>query len=369
MIFLGAGASKPFGIPTLEEFSKEVMTKLEQLDQGDILARIKDSCKEFDIELDFETLYSILEGMVNPEESVRHAGPLVAFLVRKKAELPKSYNYTETLDGLRRTIYEKCTIDDQRFSEVKRCYDSLFEVTDKNYSSEGVIGGAIYSYNIGKVFATTNYDMALELYLYEKGIRIIDGYTHTTGLVKAHDPRSLWDPIPVGSLALYTTVLKLHGSIFEFLKGDKIVKTDLDPHRSNLPFKINVEQEMMIYPTKEKDILVQPYFTAFSAFKRIRWSKLLVIGYSFHDMPINTAILENMRDIDNSQLIVINPKADDVIENLYNNAPKAFSWKIPKNRLFKFSGEFGTSEVFEYLRRIERVSDKQDIDFDPTKFE
>ena len=60
---------------------------------------------------------------------------------------------------------------------------------------------------------------------------------------------------------------------------------------------------------------------------------------------------------------------DDVIENLYNNAPEGFSWKIPKNRLFKFSGEFGTTEVFEYLRRIERVSDNQDADFDPTKFE
>lgn len=153
------------------------------------------------------------------------------------------------------------------------------------------------------------------------------------------------------------------------MKGDKIVKTMIDPHSSNLPFTINVEREMMIYPTKEKDILVQPYFTFFSAFKRIRWSKLLVIGYSFRDEPINTAILENMQDIDNSQLIVINPKADDVIENLYNNAPVGFSWKIPKNRLFKFSGKFGSSEVFEYLRKIERVSDNQDPDFDPSRFE
>ena len=92
---------------------------------------------------------------------------------------------------------------------------------------------------------------------------------------------------------------------------------------------------MMIYPTKEKDILIQPYFTFFSAFKRIRWSKLLVIGYSFRDEPVNTAILENMREIENSQLIVINPKTDDVIENLYNNAPEGFSWKIPQESLIQ----------------------------------
>ena len=134
MIFLGAGASKPFGIPTLEEFSKEVISKLEELSQGDILERIKESCKEFDIELDFETLYSILEGMVNPEVSVRRAGSLTAFLVGKKANLPKSYNYTAILDGLRKTIYEKCSINEQRFSEVERCYDNLFEVTNNNNS-------------------------------------------------------------------------------------------------------------------------------------------------------------------------------------------------------------------------------------------
>jgi len=364
MIFLGAGASKPFRIPTLEELSKEVMTKLEELGQEDLLERIKNSCEEFNIELDFETLYSILEGMINPEISVRHAGPLAAFIVGKKSHLPKSYDYAAILDDLRKTIYEKCTIDNQCFAEVERCYDSLFEVTNKNISEEGLIGYAMGAMKINRVFVTTNYDMSLELYFLSKGFEILDGFKDTGGLVKSYNPSSLENP-----LSKERTVLKLHGSIFQFAKGDEIVKTKLDPHSPTLPFKINVEREMMIYPTKGKDILVQPYFTFFSTFKRIRWSKLLVIGYSFRDEPVNTAILENMRDQNNSQLIVINPKADDVIENLYDNVSESFSWKIPKNRLFKFSGKFGTSEVFEYLRRIESVSDNQDPDFDPAKFE
>jgi hypothetical protein len=110
MIFLGAGASKPFGIPTLEEFSKEVITKLEKLNHTDILERIKTSCKEFNIELDFETLYSILEGLINPVNSVQHAGPLTAFLVKSKKNLPKGYDYFQILADLRKLLYEKCSI-------------------------------------------------------------------------------------------------------------------------------------------------------------------------------------------------------------------------------------------------------------------
>jgi hypothetical protein len=132
-----------------------------------------------------------------------------------------------------------------------------------------------------------------------------------------------------------------------------------------MPFEIVVGRQMMIYPTRGKDILAQPYFSFFSAFKNIRWSKLLVIGYSFRDEAINTAILENMKDTIASQLIVINPNADEAIDNLYSNLSERLQEKIPKHRLFKFRGKFGSPEVYEYLSRIERVSDNQDSTFDP----
>jgi hypothetical protein len=207
--------------------------------------------------------------------------------------------------------------------------------------------------------------MALELYFFSKGIPIVDGYKESAGPVKHFDPSLLWNLYETGNRA----IIKLHGSIWQFLRGNEMIKTILDPNSTALPFKIKVEREMMIYPTREKELLSYQFFPFFSIFKRIMWSKLLVIGYSFRDEPINTAIIENMKLNKKSQIIIISPKPDEVLENLYNNIPEGFSWKIPKNRLFKFSGEFGTSEVFEYLHRIERVSDNQDPDFDPTKFE
>ena len=75
---------------------------------------------------------------------------------------------------------------------------------------------------------------------------------------------------------------------------------------------------MMIYPVGEKPILQEPYFSFYSLFKEQLWSVLIVIGYSFRDAPVNTAILERLsaQEGPNPKLIVINPHADDVIKHL-----------------------------------------------------
>jgi len=218
------------------------------------------------------------------------------------------------------------------------------------------------SVNIGRVIATTNYDMSLELYFLKKDIPIIDGFKDRGAYQKYYDPLILLNPYDREG----KTIIKLHGSIFYFSEGDNVIK--VKPYSKDMPYRIDIGREMMIYPTREKDILISPYYSLYNAFRNIKWTKLLVIGYSFRDEPINTAILDNMK-YNNSQLIVINPNPNEVIENLYLNTLDNFKWKIPRNRLFKFSGKFGSSEAFDYLKRIETVSDNQDSDFDPTRLE
>jgi hypothetical protein len=367
MIFLGAGASKPYGIPTLEEFSEEILSKLRQIGHDEVIENVLSSLKEFNMTIDFESFYSILEGLINPISSVQYAGPLTAFLVRNKRNLPKGYDYSRVLSDLRRLIYEKCSIisSEENFKKVEECMDKLLKATRQNHCDENSITSGNQGVNIGKTFVTTNYDMALELYFLSREIPIIDGYEDSGAIVKHFQPSLLSNPY---TSAHSRTVLKLHGSIWQFLSSNEMIKTKLDPISGGLPFKIQVEKEMMIYPTREKDILIYPYFYFFEAFKNIRWTKLLVIGYSFRDEPVNTAILENMKYTDNSQLIVIDPEVDRAVDNLYQYVPDSIKWQIPKQRLFKFSGKFGTDEVYEYLQRIERVSDNQDPTFDPSAF-
>lgn len=210
MIFLGAGASKPYEIPTLEEFSKYVFDKLEKLGHEEVLENIQSSLKEFDIAIDFEALYSILEGLTNPYRAVQYAGPLTAYLVGTKDNLPRKYDYGEVLRDLKRIIYDECTINEEQLREVTRCMDQLIDVTKENTcieKIEGVTGPR--SVNIGSVFATTNFDMALELYFFSKEIPIVDGYEDTGAITKYYKPEILLDPYQQGKKA----IIKLHGSI------------------------------------------------------------------------------------------------------------------------------------------------------------
>ena len=272
MIFLGAGASKPYGIPTLKEFSEYAIQILEKMGHEQTIQSIKDSLNEFDMVMDFEALYSILEGLVNPTKSVQYAGPFTAFLVSSKKNLPLDSDYSEVLSDLRKIIYDKCSIicNEQKFSIVEKCMDQLLAVTKENRCIEQIIGlTGPRSVNIGKLFVTTNYDMALELYFLKKEVPITDGYKDTGFLVKHFDPALLSDPHnPQESRG----IIKLHGSIWQFLQGNKMIKTKLDPHSDSLPFRIQVEKEMMIYPTKQKDILSRQFFPFFKAFKAISWS-------------------------------------------------------------------------------------------------
>jgi len=357
MIFLGAGASKPYGIPTLQEFSRYVFDKLKEIGHNEVLRDIQESLKEFNMTVDFESLYSVLEGLTNPTKSVQYAGPLTAYLVRNRDSLPTGYDYSEVLADLRKIIYEKCMLDAVSLFKVRDCMDRLLDVTKENTCIEGIAGRVgPKPVNIGKVFATTNYDMALELYFLSKEEPIIDGYKDTGALTKYFHPVILLDPYdPLGR-----AIIKLHGSIWQFLRGGQMIKTKLDPHSRAIPFDIQVEREMMIYPTREKDILNYQFFAFFEIFKSIRWTKLLVIGYSFRDEPINTTIIENMQLNNKSQIIIINPDPDQVLKNLYNNIRENIAWRIPDYRIYKFAGEFGSPEVYEYLKSIERVSYDQE---------
>jgi len=356
---LGAGASKPYGIPTLEEFSEDILSKLRQIGHDEVIENILESLKEFNMTKDFESFYSILERLTNPVRSVQYAGPLTAFLVRSKRNLPKSYDYTQVLVDLRKLIYEKCSIlsNEENFKQIEKNMDKLLEVTKENYSIESIPGRiGRQNVNIGRIFITTNYDMALELYFLAKEVSVTDGYADTGALVKHFNPSLLSNPYEQGN----RVIIKLHGSIWQFLRGDEMIKTKLDPNSGGLPFKIQVEREMMIYPTREKDILNYQFFPFFSIFKSITWTKLLVIGYSFRDEPINTAIIENMKLNKESQIIIINPNPDEVLENLYNNIPGNIEWRIPEYRIYKFAGEFGSPIVYEYLKSVGRVSDDQE---------
>lgn len=319
MIFLGAGASKEFGIPTLQEFSKDVFDMLTNLGHENIINNIVASLNEYDLTIDFESLYAILQALKNPYQSIRNSGAVTAYFSKKDANLPRGYNYDKVLGDLRRIIYEKCSLKDSDANKIVEVYDQLFSFGE-GYEELLRVENANINSTLTKILVTTNYDMSLELYLMNRQRQYLDGYVPRLGnpLVKDFNP-NLLKSILIPNSPIWSTsepiLLKLHGSIWQFIQNNSMIKTIVNPQASP-PIPINVEKEMLIYPTKEKEILSRNYYPFFHVFKEIRPSIMIVIGYSFRDEPINTTIVENLRRNPKSRLVVFNPNAEQIIQNI-----------------------------------------------------
>ena len=240
------------------------------------------------------------------------------------------------MEDLRKIIYEKCYLEREKISLISKIYDPLFQTTSKLKVREGY-GSIPPNVNIplDMIIATTNYDMSLELYFMSNEIYYSDGYTGPSGsLIKKFAPNMLQNAYNYRHF-----IIKLHGSIWQFIRNNEMIKTIIDPEKAPIP--ISIEKEMMIYPTKEKEILTYQYYPFFNLFKNIKWDSLVVIGYSFRDDPINMAIIENMQLIPTSKIIVINPDPEKVLDNL--------EWKIPGERVIKIPGKFGSDEINKEL--------------------
>jgi hypothetical protein len=136
-------------------------------------------------------------------------------------------------------------------------------------------------------------------------------------------------------------LIKLHGSIWQFKQGNRVIKTIEDPKKSSLDIKI--DEEMLIYPIGEKPMLRNPYYSLYKIFKEQEWFRMIAIGYSFRDEPVNIAIAENLEKVKYATLIVLNPEPEKVIQNF---GPVASRFD---DRIIRVSGEFGDEKVFERL--------------------
>ena len=345
MLFLGAGASKPFGVPTLQEFSKIVIEELNDIGYEDIINEIITSLENFEMIVDFESIYTILDAISKQSKIVKEAGLLTAYLLHDKTNLKKTPNIDTDLilKKMKEIIYEGCMIDSDTVTLITEHYDFLFKICEHEDARTKILfnGIAYTDLPLNKVIATTNYDMALEIYFLDKAKTYLDGFTPTDNpLIKNFDFNKVYQPFEQAK-AREKILIKLHGSIWQFKQGNNLIKTIVAPNQA--PIKIDVQNEMMIYPTKEKEILSWDYYHFFNMFKKMEWNRLMVIGHSFRDDPVNTTIVENMRNNPNAKLIVFNPDTT-VIDNL--------GLDYPNNNVLQIDEKFGVPESKEKLENM-----------------
>lgn len=348
MIFLGAGASKAFGIKTLQEMSQDLIELMEIKGYGDFVSEIKESLARYDIVPDFEAIYAIAEGVTNLKDSVKYYGPFTAYVCRDISQVKPKQDFSDLLKIFKNYLYNECKKCNQGL--IESVYDKLFEICDKSRFHEkrygdGSESGQEPSVNVDYTIATTNYDMIVEFYHRKKREDYADGFRQTKDpLIKELD-------LSTYSRQRQRWLIKLHGSIWEYKHENNIFKTNEDPKSLSVP--VQIQEEMMIYPTGEKPILKHPYYGFYHLFRIQKWNKLIAIGHSFRDGPVNIAIIENLESIPHSNLVVVNPNPEEAIQNLGSSASKLNDQIIP------VKGNFGEENVFKLLQIALKVESRE----------
>lgn len=348
MIFLGAGASEILGIKTMQGLTNHLVNTMRELGHGGTIDTIIQGLNRFNLTPDFESIYTILEALVEPKQAVKNSGPFAAYIAyncKGFEEIKARKEFEEVLLAFRQLIYDSCTLKPGVIEKNKTVFDKLFQTCApsgekrKLSTMTGFNSSSHTGVDVGRTIVTTNYDMSMELYHRLLQITLIDGFKPTNDpFVKEFDPtyysgheRNLE----------HRWLIKLHGSIWQFKQENRIIKTIEDPKKSSL--NIRIDEQMMIYPVGEKPILRNPYYAFYEIFKEQTWNRIIVIGYSFRDDPVNIAILEGLEKSKNATLIVVNPNAEKVLENL---GPWA---KTFNERIIRIPKKLGDESMFKKL--------------------
>ena len=283
---------------------------------------------------------------------------------RKEAEnrnnILTNYNTAKKLrDKLIAFIKKNCALKEEEeiLQDIIRVYDRLFEILKCNSSSIFDIFTTNYDLIIEKYYdlLTQEYNLFRKKYDYVENLRRIsytDGFfsiafTASGGSIDIADGYYAWNPKRYAEIIRYANnkdiptikLFKLHGSIDQYIEGDKIVKRDI---LYPIPTASGEERlESMIYPMREKEVYKDPFFELFTRLKTNLLSEkiCIVIGYSFGDEHIRNIFFDAVKRNPKVKILLGNKKPDEVIENL----------EPIKDNITPIEEEFGKETFFERL--------------------
>jgi len=315
VFFFGAGASAPFGIPTMKKFVtnfEKSLIKKETERERKLYTDIKENLeKHLSQKVDLEGIFSVIDGIINytPER-------LGLLSLYATAEFKKPFptdidkRICKSLrEKFQTFIKEKCAIPTESFDKIAVVYRDFFN----RFMLE--LGGGMqqngdYVWNPEWKIFTTNYDLCLEYFWRMRARARIDtgfDYDAVTKAEVLNPEKLLREDLPI-------QLFKLHGSVnWLFEKGtDRVIEIS-EKGRSYMGREYG--REMMIYPIAEKELYLDPYISMLLRLNRELEKKpvWVVIGYSFNDPIIREIFLRKSNK--RKHLILIHPKANDIFND------------------------------------------------------
>lgn len=311
--FFGAGASAPFGIPTMKQFVTDFEKSLNQTgneSEKSIYVGIKETLeRQLRRPVDLEAIFTVIDGILNniPEKLGLFATYLTTgFKIISDSDMQTCSSLKEKFQTF---VSEQCVIPDGSFDRIREVYHDLFNrfVLELKPSGYEVRGGT-YVWDQKWTIFTTNYDLCLEYYWREAArIGIETGFQYdTTRSVNRLQPRTfLVEENPI-------RLFKLHGSINWLIEKEtgEVIEQEMAKGHSHLGR--TYEGEMMVYPIAEKQLYFDPYISMLLRLNREleRRPVWVVIGYSFNDPVIREIFIR--RSTPDKHLILVHPDASEI---------------------------------------------------------
>ena len=304
-LFLGAGASIPFGMPTTKEFksklSKEVSDDNNKKNILNLLLGVKDH----------EDIEHTLRAIDDIENLGKYGKDFLLHLSNYTSEnTARFFPIIKELQACKKNIIEKVysyySFKDEQIQNIQKQYDSIFNIL-----------------NSQKIHVfTTNYDQIIEEYVRKKeGLTPNDGFKHDDSTSRNIFNSDNFDKGLDDKKII--NIYKLHGS----LNWKKMVNDIIRQDREELNH--NESENLLIAPTLDpKNGLDDEPFSSLNRRFEDHCKNtdiFMIIGYAFRDSHVNK-IFKKFID-DGKKIIVISPSVTDDLRVV--GFPQNNSQKIP----------------------------------------
>lgn len=335
----GAGASAPFGIPTMQGMVKDFETVLHETGskgEAELYSKISRFLKVWLGRLvDLEAVFSVVDSIVNWSPDRFGIAALYQSFYFLQGKIGKELDPTaikefepptneeiQTAYALRNRFQDfvrtKCEIPESGMNLIEPAYGTLFDMVGSQ-----VLGGpstTTHRIPSDSAIFTTNYDASLEHYWIDcVKTPLNTGFTwNEVAGMKVSNPGALRQ-------FNYPKLFKLHGSVTWFndpeygLTEQRVVPRDMKKWTGS-----KFLGQAMLYPIEEKELYVEPYLTMFEQLNSELSSAPLwiIVGYSFGDRFIRDVFIRNSKG--DKRIVLLHPHGSEVIRRLDGIRGKTF---------------------------------------------
>jgi len=366
LLFLGAGASMPFGVPTMLDF-----VKLFDKEVGDF-PLYKDLKVAFGENCDLEALMTVIEDLSkSPQEFFRAISPQTAFfLLQKERKAVDRYINEDSsrkesgklLTKIKTIIRRECNKAVSNDSKILEVYNDFFTflAEERNKMTQDSSPSPWHSTQVGRetrglvlpadlrIF-TTNYDQCIETYFNRKEVDFCRGIISRYG-DSVFDVDS-YEALPAQNMPC--KIYKLHGSVDLFQKEDKIRRFEVP--RTEEPFLVKeYGEESLRWPIEfggYRHVIESPYLDLFRRLRDTAKEKKwwIMIGFSFRDRTICSILNDVLRLTprrERPNVLLLNRHTKPIIERL-----KDWNYQALVETIFPVEVEFGSEHFSKKMHQ------------------